>query len=147
MLFRSLMAQVPEHKWSQAGPIYTAGRARNMIVDKTNKSTLYVGSVSSGIFKSTNGGSQWLPLNDQGKIRNISYMAQSSNNTLWVGTGEGFIRYGQKAKALPGTGLYKLSGNDLISAASSTLIGTVVNRIACHPNDPNKIAVSTNKGI
>ena len=143
----TLMAQVPEHKWSQAGPIYTAGRARNMIVDKSNKSTLYVGSVSSGIFKSTNGGSQWLPLNDQGKIRNISYMAQSSNNTLWVGTGEGFIRYGQKAKALPGTGLYKLSGNDLISAASSTLIGNVVNRIACHPNDPNKIAVSTNKGI
>ena len=101
----SIFAQGPQLKWSQAGPIYTAGRARNMVVDKTNKSTLYVGSVSSGIFKSTNGGSLWAPLNDQGKVRNISYLAQSANSTLWVGTGEGFIRYGQKAKALPGTGL------------------------------------------
>lgn len=143
----SIFAQGPQLKWSQAGPIYTAGRARNMVVDNTNKSTLYVGSVSSGIFKSTNGGSLWAPLNDQGKVRNISYLAQSANSTLWVGTGEGFIRYGQKAKALPGTGLYKLVGNDLILAASSTVIGNVINRIACHPTDANKLALTTNKGI
>lgn len=143
----SLSAQGPQLKWSQAGPIYTAGRARNMVVDKSNKSTLYVGSVSSGIFKSINGGSLWTPLNDQGKVRNISYLAQSANSTLWVGTGEGFIRYGQKAKALPGTGLYKLVGNDLIIAASATLIGNVINRIACHPTDANKMALTTNKGL
>ena len=40
-------------KWSPAGPVYTAGRARNMLVDNTDASgnTLFVGSTTSGVFK------------------------------------------------------------------------------------------------
>src|SRR5437868_12848148 len=76
--------------WAPAGPIYTAGRARNMIVDKNDPSgkTLYVGSTSSGIFKSTDGGSSWAPLDDQGTVRNISYMAQAPDGTIYAATGE-----------------------------------------------------------
>jgi hypothetical protein len=135
--------------WSPAGPIYTAGRARNMIVDKNDATgqTMYVGSTSSGIFKTTDGGANWNPLDDQGTVRNISYMAQGTDGTIWVGTGEGFLRTGQKSKALPGTGLYKLNGNSLTLVIGAGTIGNVVNRIAASPASANNIAITTNNGI
>lgn len=136
--------------WGLAGPVYNAGRARNMIVDKSNSQVLYVGSASSGIFKSTNGGSKWAPVDDQGTVRNISYLAQSFDGTIYAGTGEGFLRAGQKAKAQVGTGLYKLveSGTPtLVPVVSSAVVGNVINRVACSPNQPTHIALATNLGI
>jgi len=143
-----LNAQTTDWNWSPAGPIYTAGRIRNMIVDKTDPSgkTLYAGSTSSGIFKTTDGGTRWYSLNDQSSVKNISYMAQSFDGTLYAATGEGFLRLGQKAKAQAGTGLYKLSGNTLLQVESSVTLGTVINRIACHPT-LSHIAVASDKGI
>src|SRR4051812_10579315 len=92
-------AQTKTKNWSQAGPVYAAGRARNMIVDRNNTNVLYVGSASSGLFKSDNAGGAWAPVNDQDSIRNISYLAQSKNSTIYAATGEGFLRYTQKNRA------------------------------------------------
>lgn len=138
-----------QQKWSPAGPVYTAGRARNMVVDKNDPTgnTLYVGSTSSGVFKSTDGGVNWGPVDDQGSVRNISYMAQAPDGTIYAATGEGFLRLGQKAKALPGTGLYKLTGATLTQVVSSSLVGTVINRVAVSPASSNVIAITTNKGV
>ncbi|MGZ3900687.1 MAG: WD40/YVTN/BNR-like repeat-containing protein, partial [Bacteroidia bacterium] len=135
--------------WSPAGPIYTAGRARNMLVDKADAggNTLYVGSTTSGIFKSSDAGQNWFPLNDQATVRNISYLEQSANNTIFVGTGEGFLRPSQAAKAQPGTGLYKLVGNNLVLVKDSNTTTCKINRIACHPFDANIIAISTRTGV
>jgi len=133
--------------WAPAGPINTAGRARNLVVDKANSDILYTGSTSSGIFKSVDGGTNWLPLNDQGTIRNISYMAQSVNGTIFAGTGEGFLRTSQKTKALPGTGLYKLNGSNLVLVADSSITGKVINKVACHPSQNGILALATEKGI
>src|SRR4051812_15718141 len=72
--------------WSPAGPIYTSGRARNIIVDANDPSgnTLFVGSAASGIFKTTNGGANWAALDDQGTVKNISYLAQSTDKTIYA---------------------------------------------------------------
>lgn len=120
-----------------------------MVIDKTDPTgqRLYVGSTTSGVFYSPNLGSKWFPLNDQGTVRNISYMAQAFDGTIFVGTGEGFLRPTQRLKAQSGTGLYKLSGSSLVSVASSTVTGTVINRIACHPTDKDIVALATNRGI
>lgn len=135
--------------WNPAGPVYTAGRSRNMVVDKADPTskTLYVGSTSSGVFKTTDGGINWAPLDDQGTVRNISYMAQDKNNKIWVSTGEGFLRFGQKAKAQKGTGLYTLNGTSFTLVQPASVVGEVITRIACDPNDANRIALATNKGI
>lgn len=139
------------YTWSPAGPIYTAGRTRNIVIDKNDASgkTLYVGSSSSGVFKTTDGGATWSPVNDQGKVRNISYMAQDISGNIWVATGEGFLRWGQKAKAEAGTGLYKLdqSTSQLVLVKDATVTGKVINRIACSPQNANVIALATSKGI
>lgn len=137
--------------WKLAGPLYTAGRIRNMIVDNADPSgrTLFCGSTSSGVFTSTNGGVRWFPINDQSKIRNISYLAQDKNNNIWAATGEGFLRYGQKAKAQRGTGVYKLNlaTKTLEIVKDSNAVGAVINRIACSPINANIIALASNLGI
>lgn len=135
--------------WSQAGPIYNAGRSRNMIVDNTDPSgnKLYVGSASSGVFMSTDGGVNWAAMPLSNNKLNVSYMAQASNGKIYVATGEGFLRPGQKLKAQAGTGLYVINNGTLSLVASSSVVGTVINRVACNPTNPNKIALATNFGI
>lgn len=135
--------------WSQAGPIYNAGRSRNMLVDKNDASgnTLYVGSASSGVFHSTDGGVNWSALALSNNKLNVSYIAQATDGKIYVATGEGFLRPGQKLKAQPGTGLYVINGSSLTLVASSAQVGTVINRIACSPQSPNKIALATNLGV
>jgi hypothetical protein len=143
----SLLSQAQTIDWGLAGPLYTAGRIRNVVVDigDATGNTLWAGSAAGGVFKSVNGGAQWYPLNDQGKIKNISYMAQDpQSGTIYASTGEGFLRYGQKTKAKKGTGLYKLQNNDLTLVADSSKTGDVINRVAVYNG---KIAVAGNKGI
>jgi hypothetical protein len=135
------------YNWSPAGPVLSAGRSRNMVVDRLDNKVLYVGSVSSGIFKSTNSGSSWLPVNDQDTVRNISYLAQGADGTIYASTGEGFLRKTAKDRSLPGTGLYKLSGSNLVQVSSSTVVGSVINRIACHPSNPSNFAVAGDMGL
>lgn len=136
-------------EWGEAGPLYTAGRSRNIVIDKTDatNNTMYAGSASSGIFKTTNGGAKWTPVNDQGTVRNISYLAQDFSGVIWAATGEGFLRAGQKVKAQPGSGVYKLIDTTLTQVADASVVGNVINRIACSPTDANVIALATNKGI
>ncbi|MEO6305443.1 MAG: T9SS type A sorting domain-containing protein [Bacteroidia bacterium] len=140
-------AQAPN--WSQAGPIYNAGRSRNMIVDKGDPSgnTLYVGSSSSGVFTSTDAGANWNAVSLTNNKLNVSYIAQAVDNRIYVATGEGFLRPGQKLKAQPGSGLYAINNGSLELKAPSSMVGTVINRIACSPINANVIAIATNKGI
>lgn len=139
--------------WSPAGPIYSAGRARNIIIDKLDVTgkTIYLGSASSGLFRTIDAGSNWEPLNDQGTIRNVSYISQASDGLIYVATGEGFLRPDKIAKAQKGTGLYKLLGSagsfSLTKVQDSSIVGSVINRIACHPSNSAIIVLATNKGI
>jgi hypothetical protein len=146
----SALFEAQVYNWGSIGPVYTAGRSRNIIADKADASgnTLYTGSSSSGLFRTKDGGTNWAPVNDFDVIKNISYIAQDKNNTIWAATGEGFLRYGQKVKAKRGTGLYQLSTSDLlVQKQDSNAVGAVINRIACSPVDANYIALATNFGI
>ncbi len=144
-----LTGVVEAQSWSQAGPIYNAGRSRNMIVDKNDASgnTMYVGSASSGLFYTNDGGVNWSAVVLTNNQLNISYIAQAADGKIYVATGEGFLRPGQKLKAQPGTGLYRVNGTNLDLVAPSSMVGTVINRLACSPSNANYIALATNKGI
>ncbi|MBL7930460.1 MAG: T9SS type A sorting domain-containing protein [Bacteroidia bacterium] len=144
-LLLNAQTQTVNWDWTLAGPVYNAGRIRNMVVDNSNPSKLYAGSTTSGLFVSNNSGIKWAPINDQDSIKNISYIAQATDGTLYAATGEGFLREGQRAKSQPGTGLYKLVGTGLVSVAPQTVLGTIINRIACGPS--GQIAVAGNNGV
>src|ERR1043166_4504086 len=142
--FLQISAQI---KWSPGGPVYTAGRARNLLVDRSDGSnkTMYAGSIAGGVFVSHDEGANWEPVNDQSPVKNISYLAQSADNTIYVATGESFIRPGTRVQL--GTGLYKISNSNLVLVADSSVTGAFINRVACSPANANVIALATNKGI
>ncbi len=144
-----LTGVIEAQSWSQAGPIYNAGRSRNMIVDKNDASgnTMYVGSASSGLFYTNDGGVNWSAVPLTNNQLNISYIAQAADGKIYVATGEGFLRPGQKLKAQAGTGLYVVNGTNLQLVAPSSMVGTVINRVACSPSNADLIALATNKGI
>jgi hypothetical protein len=144
-----LFTEAQPFNWNPVGPIYSAGRMRSMIVDNADASgqTLYVGSTTSGVFKSTNGGVNWLALQSTIENRVVSTLAQASDNSIYVGTGEGYLRNREKLKAQRGSGLYKVVGNSLTLVADTIKTGAVIYKIACSPVDPLKIVIASNLGI
>jgi hypothetical protein len=96
--------------WNSIGPTDFGGRSRAMLISKTDLSynTAFIGSVSGGIWKTTNlkaTNPTWTPVNDAYGNLNIGSFAQDPNdaNTIYVGTGEAF--YG--ADGLAGRGILK----------------------------------------
>jgi len=65
----------------------------------------YVGAASGGIFKTTDGGTNWQPIFDSEPVSSIGALAIAPNdpNIIWAGTGETFIR----SHISIGDGIYK----------------------------------------
>lgn len=91
--------------WTSLGPGNVGGRIRSILVHPSNSQILYVGSVSGGVWKSSNGGSSWLPLKDN--MENLAVVTltfEGTNaNTIYAGTGEGFFN----VDAVRGAGVFK----------------------------------------
>jgi hypothetical protein len=96
--------------WQERGPNNIGGRCRAILVDKRDASgnTVIAGSVSGGIFRTTNFASpspNWAPVNDF--LPNLAVTAiiqdQSHPDTLFAGTGEGW----GNIDAVRGGGIFK----------------------------------------
>lgn len=91
--------------WQAEGPGNLGGRLRGVLAHPNNSNILYVGSVSGGVWKSTNGGVSWFPTTENMATLNISalVMKPGDPNTIYAGTGEGHLI----SDGLPGRGLLK----------------------------------------
>ncbi|MGH7454803.1 MAG: WD40/YVTN/BNR-like repeat-containing protein, partial [bacterium] len=79
--------------WEYHGPGKIGGRLRGLVVHPNDPNILYAGSVSGGVWKSTNGGVSWFPTMNDLITLNISALEMKPDdpNTLYAGTGEGFF--------------------------------------------------------
>jgi photosystem II stability/assembly factor-like uncharacterized protein len=99
--------------------------------------TYYVGAASGGVWKTTDGGTNWRPLFDAQPVQSIGSIAvaRSDKNVIWVGTGEGKIR----SHISVGQGVYKSTD----AGETWTLTGLEktarIPRIVVHPQDPNTV--------
>jgi hypothetical protein len=104
--------------YTPAGPDNLGGRTRSVGYDVRFASTkvIIAGSTSSGVYRTTNGGTSWTLVVGTNNIHDISCVAQDSRagheDTWYIGTGEyegstgvGFQR--------PGNGVYKSVDNGL----------------------------------
>jgi photosystem II stability/assembly factor-like uncharacterized protein len=91
--------------WTSVGPNNVGGRTRSIAFDPTNSSTMYVGSVSGGIWKTTNAGTSWSVTNDFASNLVIGALAidPTNANIIYAGTGEGYFNL----DALQGVGVLK----------------------------------------
>src|SRR5947208_3627773 len=57
-------AGIQTNSWTWLGPANFAGRVRSILIHPTLTNTLWCGAVNGGVWKSTNSGASWFPLND-----------------------------------------------------------------------------------
>ena len=142
--------------WEFAGPTNVGGRITDIEIPNDQAETYYVGTASGGVFKTTDGGSNWLPIFDDQEILSIGDIEISENNTetIWVGTGE--VNAGGGSLAYDGNGVFK-STNGGITWQSKGLpnVGSI-SKIVIDPDNDDAIFVSamgplfrndTNRGV
>jgi photosystem II stability/assembly factor-like uncharacterized protein len=91
--------------WRSIGPAMFAGRVVDVAGVPGKPDILYVGYASSGLYKSTNGGTTFSAVFESGNTLSIGAIAVQPTNpdVVYVGTGEGTVRNSVSY----GDGLYK----------------------------------------
>ncbi len=127
----------PEHygrlHWRTIGP--EGNRFRSAAGIAGDPHIYYVGAASGGIWKTTDGGTNWAPIFDGQPVQSIGSLAvaPSDPNIVWAGTGEGKIR----SHISLGQGIYK----SMDAGKTWTLMGLEqtgrIPRLVVHPKDPD----------
>lgn len=141
--------------WSPLGPSdwnsisYNPGLGRvNVIVEHpSNDQIIYAGTPSGGLWKTTDGGTTWLPLTDDFSALGISGIAidYTNPNIIYVSTGDGdggdTYSIGVM-KSLDGGLNWQPTG--LIHSLSEFVISR---KLVMHPTNPQILIVATNEGL
>ena len=134
--------------WVSIGPGNIGGRIRSIIIHPTNPTTMWLGAVSGGVWKTTNGGATWSTNTDFLANLAVTCMAidPANPNILYAGTGEGF----GNADYVRGRGIYKTqNGGTTWEVLPSTIpddqhpLFFWVNRLAISPTDSQLLLAST----
>ncbi len=88
--------------WTSIGPGNIGGRIRAILIRPNHTSTLLIGAVSGGVWKTTDGGASWFPTMDNDNPLAIDCMV-NRGDTVYAGTGEGW----GNMDAVYGGGIYK----------------------------------------
>ncbi|MBB6460710.1 VPS10 domain-containing protein [Flammeovirga kamogawensis] len=136
-------------EWIERGPANVPGRTRTLVVDQNDNTnrTWFAGSVSGGIWKSTNRGESWVAKTDNLPNLSISHIVQSESNplTFYASTGEAF----GNLDGILGNGIIKSTdGGNTWVALTSTIENDdfqISNRIIVDPTDENTLLVCTSK--
>lgn len=133
--------------WTPLGPGNIGGRCRALLVHPVNAADLLLGSVGGGLWRSTNSGASWAPVNDfLANLAVCSLLRDPLNaNTIYAGTGEGFFNI----DAIRGAGIFKSTDGgtawtQLAATANSNF--HYVNRLAFSANGATLLA-ATNTGV
>jgi len=121
--------------WEWLGPGNVGGRVRSILTDPSNANNILIGSVSGGIWRSTNGGASWAPVDDFMANLAVTSLERDPNNqdVVYAATGEGF----NNTDALPGAGIFRSdNGGTSWYSLSATNNDDFrwVNRLAVDPN-------------
>ncbi|MCG2419458.1 T9SS type A sorting domain-containing protein [Aequorivita sp. F47161] len=142
--------------WQFSGPLNIGGRITDIEIPSTQPQVYYVGAASGGIFKTSNGGDDWVPIFDEQEMLSIGdiEISKSDNNLIWVGTGE--VNAGGGSLVYDGDGIYKSTdGGTTWQSKGLPDIGSV-GKIVLDPNNDNTAFVgamgplfrkSANRGV
>jgi photosystem II stability/assembly factor-like uncharacterized protein len=153
-LFGPEAAGVAPKRWTALGPGNIGGRIRSLVIHPTNPQKIWVGSVTGGIWVSSDGGASWAPVNDLLPSLVISSLAinPTNSNEMYAGTGEA-VAANLDTEINRGIGIYKsVDGGTTWSRLSSTdpaidPAWLAVNRVAVSPADGNIVLAATVRGI
>ncbi|MBI1803671.1 MAG: T9SS type A sorting domain-containing protein [Ignavibacteriae bacterium] len=136
--------------WVSVGPNNLGGRVRSILINPSNPNTVYCGSVSGGVWKSTNAGAVWFPISDIAPSLVIGCMVMdpTDTNTIYAGTGEGY----QNIDALRGVGVLKTTDGGVTWTVQNNFStppanGLYITKLAIRPDNPSTLFASMIGGI
>jgi photosystem II stability/assembly factor-like uncharacterized protein len=102
--------------------------------------TYYVGASSGGIWKSTDGGTNWDPIFDDQPAQSIGALAvaASDSNIVWAGSGEAFVR----SNISIGNGVYKSTDAGKTWKHMGLDQTGRIGRVAIDPRNPDIVFVA-----
>ena len=150
-------SSVRSFSWTSLGPDNISGRVRSIAIDPSNPNIIYCGSVSGGIWKSTNGGGTWMSLTDFASSLVIGCIAIDPTNPqiIYAGTGEGYFN----VDALRGIGILKSTDAGVTWNVLNNFMNSrdpykyyFINKIVIRPDNPSILfaaltASKTDEGI
>ncbi|MBZ5522601.1 MAG: hypothetical protein LAP21_10220 [Acidobacteriia bacterium] len=148
---RLLMAPAaPLPQWRMIGPqpanwplnaaTGVSGRVTALAVDPRNANVVYLGGAEGGVWKTTDGGTTWLPLTDAQPSLAVGSITldPSAPDTVYVGTGEA----NETGDAYFGAGILKSTDGGATwvqlpgpFASGTELSGTTIDTISVHPTN------------
>ena len=149
-------AAFPSQNWKLIGPqpeeqagvsgVY-AGRVTALVVDPRSAATVYAGTAEGGVWKTTDGGTNWLPLTDAQQSLAIGSLAldPSDPDIVYAGTGEANFN----GDAYFGSGILKSNNRGLtwMSLGTDEFTGTAIGAIAVSPVDSQSVLVAKFSGV
>jgi photosystem II stability/assembly factor-like uncharacterized protein len=124
-----------------------AGRTRAVMIDITNPNKLFAGCVSGGLWRSTDGGANWQPINDDASTLSVTCIVQNplKTNEIYYGTGE--VR--GASQDIAGDGIFKSTDGGLTFSrlASSNNDMRYCNYLSHSPTDSNTVYAGTASGL
>ncbi len=117
--------------WNHIGPVNKGGRTRAIALDVLNENIILAGGVTGGVWRSTDGGQNFVKVTDPGHIHSVTSIVQDTRpgheSTWYYGTGEdyGVVSASSFSALFSGDGIWKSTDNgqtwaQLASTASGT---------------------------
>ena len=121
--------------WRTIGP--EGNRFTSAVGIPGDNLTYYVGAASGGVWKTTDGGTNWAPIFDAQPVQSIGSLAiaKTDPNTVWAGTGEAHIR----SHVSLGDGIYKSTDAGRTWRKVGLDRTGRIARIVVHPTDANVV--------
>lgn len=133
---RLMMAASPNAKssggstqdWKERGPSNLGGRTRALAIDLNNEKVILAGGITGGMWRSDDGGQNWIRITRRSDISSVTYVVQdprpNHRNVWYYGTGEliGSSESGSFASIIQGNGIFKSTdGGHSFSPLSATV--------------------------
>ncbi len=128
-------------RWRNIGP-FRGGRSVAVAGSAAQPNVYYFGSVGGGVFKTTDGGENWIPVSDgqpfgTGTVGAVT-VSESDPNVVYVGMGESCIR----GNFSHGDGVYKSVDAGKTWKRAGLEDSRIVGRIKVHPKNPDVVYVA-----
>ncbi len=141
-------ARVLGTSYVNRGPSNLGGRTRSIVVDRSDNTgnTIISGGVSSGVFRTTDGGASWTKVSSSGEIHNVTSIVQDPRtgfaSTWYYGTGEANGNTASLGSFYLGRGIWKSTDSGVtwtqLTGTNSTQESydsffDIIFRLAVHP--------------
>jgi hypothetical protein len=135
---------------TEVNRVSVSGRVTAVAIHPTNSDIVYVGTSQGGLYRTTDGGTNWIPLMDNAQSLAIGAIAIAPSNPeiVYVGTGEPHFT----GASFFGVGVYRIENASTTATLNgplgfSQLNGRAIGEVVVHPTDPATIFVGTTSGL